>query len=176
MDDAAQSSSPLLRMGLMALLPAGIADQRRHGGKQDLASAAFSEMAGAIGRFAKAHLSLGLSVRQLLGRKRRIPDVSQAEIDKSGELKRFADGLGLTKKEMKELGLVTVTAGDAIRGLWKTISDGLGLESVFTSIKSFAVDAFKWIPRRESRGGYASMRDLWGHMRASRQSGRRSLP
>ena len=140
---AAQSSSPL-RMGLMALLQQGSQISGVMGQAGLSVGGLAKEMAGAIGRFAKAHPIL-VALGAAAGAASAAFQMFQAEIDKSGELKRFADGLGLTKKEMEKLGPVSVTAGDAIRGLWKTISDGLGLESVFTSIKSFAVDAFKWI-------------------------------
>lgn len=67
----------------------------------------------------------------------------QSEVKKTGEIDNFAKSLGLTKKEMKELEGVGLTAGDVFTGLWRTIDQGLGLSGVFSSIKSWAVDAFK---------------------------------
>lgn len=66
----------------------------------------------------------------------------QSSVKQTGELDRYAASLGLTAKEMKELGPVGITVGDVFKGLWKTISDGLNLGPVFTSIKEWAVAAF----------------------------------
>lgn len=68
----------------------------------------------------------------------------QSEVDKSGELQKYAAGLGLTKKEMKELGPVGITAGDTMRGLWKTISDGLNLNEVFAKLKEWMGQAMSF--------------------------------
>jgi hypothetical protein len=67
----------------------------------------------------------------------------QGEIERSGEIEKFANSLGLTKKEMEDLGPVTVTLGDSFVGLWRTIDSYLNLSSVFSSIKEWAVDAFE---------------------------------
>lgn len=67
----------------------------------------------------------------------------QSSVASTGELDRYRDSLGLTKKELEELGPVGITFGDVVKGVWKTISDGLGLEAIFTSIKDWMVDAFK---------------------------------
>jgi hypothetical protein len=67
----------------------------------------------------------------------------QGEVEKSGALKEYAATLGLTAEEMKKLGPVTITAMDVVNGLWKTISDGLGLESVFASIGGFFSTLFR---------------------------------
>jgi hypothetical protein len=66
----------------------------------------------------------------------------QSSVRQSGELDRYAASLGLTAREMRELGPVGITVGDVFKGLWKTISDGLNLGPVFTSIKEWAVAAF----------------------------------
>ena len=50
--------------------------------------------------------------------------------------------IGLTKKEMEKLGPVGITVGDTMKGLWKTVSDGLNLGSVFSTFKDWAVTAF----------------------------------
>lgn len=49
-------------------------------------------------------------------------------LNKDANLKKYAEGLGLTKKEMKELKDVGVTTGDVLSGVWKTISDRMGLK------------------------------------------------
>lgn len=143
MSTAAQSSSPL-KMGLMALMQQGgqIGQIMGQAGVSVGQLATF--MARATGNFLKAHpILVGLGVAS--GAAAGAFKLFSAEIDKSGQLKTYADSLGLTKKEMEELGPVSVTAGDAIKGIWKTISDGLGLENVFSSIKGWAVDAFEWL-------------------------------
>lgn len=66
----------------------------------------------------------------------------QSSVKQSGELDHYAQSLGLTKKEMKELGPVGITAGDVIKGLWTTLRDGMNLGSVFTTLKGWAVWAF----------------------------------
>ena len=74
----------------------------------------------------------------------------QSEVNKSANLDKYIQSFGLTQEEMKKLkkeleetGGVAVTTGDMMKGLWKTISDGLGLAEIFSNIKSFAIDAFK---------------------------------
>ncbi len=69
----------------------------------------------------------------------------QSSVKQSGDLDRYAASLGLTKKEMEKLGPVGITAGDVMRGLWKTVSDGLNLGPVFTTLKDWAVTAFEAI-------------------------------
>ena len=49
------------------------------------------------------------------------------ELDKDAGLKKYAEGLGLTHKEMKKLGDQSITTGDMVAGLWKTVSDGMGM-------------------------------------------------
>lgn len=95
----------------------------------------------------------------------------QSSVKQSGELDRYAQSLGLTAKEMEKLGPVGVTAGDVMRGLWRTISDGLNLGPVFSSLKDWAVWAFQkvlevgkisiaviyagWV------GGFGAIRTVW---------------
>lgn len=96
--------------------------------------------------FAKAHPAL-VAVGVAVGIASGAFQLFQAQIDKSGELKKFAAGLGLTKKEMEDLGPIGITATDAIKGLWKTIKEGLNLGLIFSSIGSFAVNAFEMMLR-----------------------------
>lgn len=67
----------------------------------------------------------------------------QSSVKETGELDRYAQSLGLTKKEMEKLGPVGITIGDTMKGLWKTVSDGLNLGSVFSTLKDWAVTAFE---------------------------------
>lgn len=66
----------------------------------------------------------------------------QSSVEKTGVIKDYANSLGLTKKEMRELEDVHVTFGDVLSGVWTTISEGLGLDKVWQSISEFAVQAF----------------------------------
>lgn len=63
------------------------------------------------------------------------------EMSEDSGLKEFANGLGLTHKEMKKLGDVSVTAMDMIKGLWTTISDTTGIDKfvagAWSTIKEF---------------------------------------
>lgn len=69
----------------------------------------------------------------------------QSAVEDTGALKEYANSLGLTAKEMKDLGPVGITAMDVIKGVWKTISDGLGLEKVFSAIGRFFSQLFSGI-------------------------------
>lgn len=69
----------------------------------------------------------------------------QSSVEDSGALKEYAKSLGLTAKEMEDLGPVGITAMDVIKGVWKTISDGLGLQRVFSAIGTFFSQLFSGI-------------------------------
>lgn len=69
----------------------------------------------------------------------------QSAVAETGALQDYAKSLGLTAKEMKDLGPVGITAMDVIKGVWKTISDGLGLEKVFSAIGTFFSQLFSGI-------------------------------
>lgn len=83
----------------------------------------------------------------------------QSQVKYSNELTRYRDGLGLTRKEMLQLGDgvdkagdkiahltgVTVTAGDVLAGLWKTIQDGVPKNTGFDDFSKGAVSAFKTV-------------------------------
>jgi hypothetical protein len=69
----------------------------------------------------------------------------QSAVEDTGALKEYANSLGLTAKEMKDLGPIGITAMDVIKGVWKTISDGLGLEKVFSAIGTFFSQLFSGI-------------------------------
>jgi hypothetical protein len=98
----------------------------------------------------------------------------QSSVKQSGELDTYAQSLGLTKKEMEKLGPVGITVGDTMKGLWKTVSDGLNLGSVFSTLKDWAVTAFEavmtvgkyaiafiyagWV------GGFNAIRIIWSSL------------
>ncbi|WP_242183212.1 hypothetical protein [Sphingomonas sp. CARO-RG-8B-R24-01] len=81
----------------------------------------------------------------------------QSQVKDSKELTRYRESLGLTHKEMlqlsdgvdkagdkiERLSGVTVTAGDMMAGIWKTIQDGMGKSSDWDAISKGAVSAFK---------------------------------
>jgi hypothetical protein len=69
----------------------------------------------------------------------------QSSVEDSGALKEYAKSLGLTSKEMKDLGPIGITAMDVIKGVWNTISDGLGLQRVFSAIGTFFSQLFSGI-------------------------------
>jgi hypothetical protein len=83
----------------------------------------------------------------------------QSEVKDGNELTRYRDGLGLTHKEMLQLGDgvdkagdkiahltgVTITAGDMLAGLWKTIQDGAPKNTGFDEFSKGAVSAFKTV-------------------------------
>jgi len=54
-----------------------------------------------------------------------------SEATKGAKLDEFARGLGATDKQIKELSLDTVTLGDTLRGLFKTIDEATGISDAF---------------------------------------------
>lgn len=69
----------------------------------------------------------------------------QMTVKSTGELDAYAKSLGLTNDEMKKLSSTGVTVGDVFRGIWKTISEGLNLQKVFSSISDWWSKAMKVI-------------------------------
>ena len=99
-------------------------------------------VAGMAGRFIMAHpamLAVGAAAGVAMGGLA----LFNKHVKETGELDKFTNSLGLSKKELKELGPLTVGVGDVFSGLWKTISDALGLDELFKSVKTWAVDAFE---------------------------------
>ncbi len=96
----------------------------------------------------------------------------QSQLENSAGLKAYADGLGLTHKEMKKLGEVSLTTGDLLAGLSKTVSDGFSLDGTGKRI----MDAlFSPNDAKEIRGfvasiygvfvgGYNAITDLWAQI------------
>lgn len=98
----------------------------------------------------------------------------QSSVKQTGELDKYAQSLGLTKKEMEKLGPVGITVGDTMKGLWKTVSDGLSLGSVFSTLKDWAVTAFDAIMQVGKYaiafiyagwvGGFGAIKILWSSL------------
>ena len=98
----------------------------------------------------------------------------QSSVKQSGELDKYAASLGLTAKEMEKLGPVGITIGDTMKGLWATVSDGLNLGPVFSTLKDWAVVAFEAILQVGKYavailyagwvGGFNAIRILWSSL------------
>lgn len=98
----------------------------------------------------------------------------QSSVKQTGELDKYAQSLGLTKKEMEKLGPVGITVGDTMKGLWKTVSDGLNLGSVFSTLKDWAATAFDTIMQVGKYaiafiyagwvGGFGAIKILWSSL------------
>ncbi len=98
----------------------------------------------------------------------------QSSVKQTGELDKYAQSLGLTKKEMEKLRPVGITVGDTMKGLWKTVSDGLNLGSVFSTLKDWAATAFDAIMQVGKYaiafiyagwvGGFGAIKILWSSL------------
>jgi hypothetical protein len=98
----------------------------------------------------------------------------QSSVKQTGELDKYAQSLGLTNKEMEKLGPVGITVGDTMKGLWKTVSDGLNLGSVFSTLKDWAATAFDTIMQVGKYaiafiyagwvGGFGAIKILWSSL------------
>lgn len=64
------------------------------------------------------------------------------ELSKTAKLDEYANSLGLTEKEMKKLGPTSITAMDAIKGIWRTVDEGLGLSEVFNTVGKWFSNLF----------------------------------
>lgn len=98
----------------------------------------------------------------------------QSSVKQSGELDKYAASLGLTAKEMEKLGPVGITLGDTMKGLWTTVSEGLNLGTVFSTLKDWAVAAFESILQAGKYavailyagwvGGFNAIRIIWSSL------------
>ncbi len=94
------------------------------------------------------------------------------QVEKDAGLKTYADGLGLTQKEMKKLGDVGITTGDVLAGVGKTITDALSLDGVGGKImdKLFSPDDAKQVQGFVASiygvfvGGYNAITELWSEI------------
>ncbi|WP_165899734.1 phage tail length tape measure family protein, partial [Sphingomonas sp. PP-CE-1G-424] len=97
------------------------------------------------------------------------------QIDDDAGMKKFAEGLGLTHKEMKKLGDVSVTTGDMVAGVWKTISDGMNaggsgksiMDYLFSPNDAQQVQGFLASIYGTFTGTYAAIVELWGSISTS---------
>ena len=97
------------------------------------------------------------------------------QINDDANMKKFAAGLGLTHDEMKKLGDVSVTTGDMLAGVWKTISDGMGLAGSGKSIMDYLfspndaqqVQGFLASIYGTFTGTYAAIVELWSNISTS---------
>jgi len=97
------------------------------------------------------------------------------QINDDAGMKKFAEGLGLTHKEMKKLGDVSVTTGDMVKGVWKTISDGLDLggsgkslmDYLFSPNDAQQVQGFLASIYGTFTGTYAAIVELWSSISTS---------
>ncbi|TCP64263.1 tail length tape measure protein, partial [Sphingomonas sp. PP-CE-1G-424] len=97
------------------------------------------------------------------------------QIDDDAGMKKFADGLGLTHKEMKKLGDVSVTTGDMVAGVWKTISDGMNaggsgksiMDYLFSPNDAQQVQGFLASIYGTFTGTYAAIVELWSSISTS---------
>ncbi|MES3109631.1 glycosyl hydrolase 108 family protein [Sphingomonas aurantiaca] len=97
------------------------------------------------------------------------------QINDDAGMKKFAEGLGLTHKEMKKLGDVSVGTGDIVAGVWKTISDGLNASGSGKSIMDYLfspddaqqVQGFLASIYGTFTGTYAAIVELWSSISTS---------
>jgi hypothetical protein len=103
--------------------------------------------------------------------------IFQDSVDDDAGLKAYAQTLGLTKKEMKELKDVTVTSGDMFKGLWKTIADRTGVDEALSDFKDWFMAKFDEAVAGAGRavatiygetvGTYRAMIKVWGQLPAA---------
>ncbi len=96
----------------------------------------------------------------------------QQQLSNDSGLKAYAAGLGLTSKEMKKLGDQSITTGDLLGGLWKTITDSADIDISGKSILDafYSPDDMKQVQGFVASiygtfaGGYDAIVALWGSM------------
>jgi len=69
----------------------------------------------------------------------------QSTLEQKAPVDQYIKSLGLTAEEAAKLTDAHVTLGDTASAAWDLIKKGLGLDSVFSSIKGWATDAAKWL-------------------------------
>lgn len=65
-----------------------------------------------------------------------------SEVEKEAGLKKYVETLGLTASETKRLKDVSITFGDVMSGVWKTIDNATGAGEFFTKIADYAKKGF----------------------------------
>lgn len=101
------------------------------------------ELGGMVAGFARAHpiITAVAAAAAAAGASMGIVSAAMNSTRKQ-EIDAFKDSLGLTRKELKELGDVGITIGDVFVGTWRYIKEGLELDKVFKAIKEMAVNTF----------------------------------
>lgn len=99
-----------------------------------------------------------------------------SEVNKSSEVENYAKSIGLTAEQIEEAGGAGVTAGDYIKGLWMTISEGLNLSGIFDTLKGWFVDLGELVltvGKNAGAGLYAAfagsfnaIKIIWGNLPA----------
>jgi hypothetical protein len=99
------------------------------------------------------------------------------EINDDAGIKKYADSLGLTHKEMKKLGDISVTSGDLIKGVWETVKEALNLDGPLSTLKNGVVGAVKFIwdvfknfafgMAALFEGGYKTVVTIWNQFPAA---------
>lgn len=134
---AAQSSAPL-KMALMALFQQGSQISGIMGQAGLSVKGLAVEVGGMVGRFATAHPYLtAFTAAAGIATAGMAVFTSQLNTERKGELDAYRASLGLTKDELEKLGPASITAGDAMVGLGRTIQQVLGIDA------SKIVDSFK---------------------------------
>lgn len=100
------------------------------------------QVGGLVVGFARAHPIL-LAIAAAAGLATGAFQLFQHEVKKTGELQAFVNTLGLTKKEMKELGPITVTFTDYLKAIWQELNALLGTDKLWKQFAQNAVSAFK---------------------------------
>lgn len=81
-----------------------------------------------------------------------------SEANKDGGIKKYAESLGLTHKEMKKLKDQTVTYGDTLSGLWTTIKETFDLAPTLKDAGKAVKDWFD----KMNANGIQSLSNLYG--------------
>jgi hypothetical protein len=84
----------------------------------------------------------------------------QSVVADSGELDRYAQTLGLTKRQVKDLKDVSITFGDVMKGVWDTIADHTGADRGIEGFKKFAIDQFTLL----LKAGVDTFAQLYGYI------------
>ena len=69
----------------------------------------------------------------------------KSELDDKAGLDEYAKTLGLTKKELKELGEQHITVGNVLGGVWDTVKEAMNLDPAFESISSAAKSTVNFV-------------------------------
>jgi hypothetical protein len=91
--------------------------------------------------------------------------------DLQPDIDKFVAGLGLTKKEVEDLKDTSITFGDVMKGVWKTIADHTIADEGLRSFKSFAINQFVLLLKAgvdvfaelygDIVGTYRAVKDVW---------------